>query len=191
MTTTSLAQVTIVNTYSINANPVTPSVHLARGAANSSSFKVAIDRTGSHAYINMTEYFQLSGQNYVNLTNIIHLVSTTSSNFGYVSNVTLFNGQKTTEAVDLYSIASNGSYSSDYNFTASSSYSANTGPIYISQNGNSSFGLYIQLGKSGYTGPYTWNLNFKINGFYSDNGNIPQIYTQYFVDIKVTTFEVA
>lgn len=191
LTTTSLAEVTIVNVYHVDARAVTPTVHISRGISNTSTLKVGIDSTGSHAYVNMTEYFQLSGQNYVNITDLFALTSTTTTTFGYLSNITLFNGQKTVQTVNLYSYGSNGSYSSDYNFTSAGTYSNNTNPVLITGAGSSPFGLYIQLGKTGYAGPYTWHLDFEINGFYNSNGNIPSVYTQYFVDIQVTTLEIA
>lgn len=190
LTTTSLAQVTIVNVYGIETSSVTPPVHIVSGINNSSSLTVAVNQMGTHAYINMTQYFQLGGQNSVNLTDLVKLVSAAATDFGYVSNVTLFNGQKTTQAVVLYSTDSNGSYLNDYNFTATNSYSNGTTPTYVSHGGNSSFGLYIQLGKSGLAGPYHWNLDFQINGFYFGNSGAPSVYTQYFVNISVTTFEV-
>lgn len=191
LTTTSIAQVTIVNSYSVTAHPMVSPVSFSRGINNTSQTNVNIADSGTHAYLNTTQYLQLNGQNSANISNLFALVSTTGSSFGYATNVTLFSGQKTTEIVSLYSISDNGTYTQDYNYTASSSYSNNTSPVYINPHGKSTFGLYLQLGKSGFAGPYTWNLNFEIDGFFGGNGNSPAVYTQYFVNMRITTFEVS
>ena len=191
LTSTSSAPVTISNSDEINAAPYTPPVHMAMATTNTSNLNVSIDSAGSQSHINMTGYFYLGGQDSLNISNLFMLTSLSSASFGYLTNVTLFNGQKTVQNVSLYSHGSNGTFYEDYNFTAPGSYHNNSLPVTLAPGGNSSFGLYIELGKSGYGGPYTWNLNFEINGYSQSTGTVHAVYTQYFVDIKVTTVEVA
>lgn len=190
ITSTSLAQVTIVNQYDMSAASFTPPVHLASGLANTSSVNESTNPTGSAAYVNLTEKITLGNGAQVNLTGLLDLPSSTTATFNYTTNVTTFNGQKTVSSVSLYSLTSNGSnYQNDFTFNSTTGYSNSTAPVSVLGNQNSSIGLLIQLGKNSLGGPYSWSLNFEINGCMTGPDGA-SVYTQYFVFINVTTVEL-
>ncbi len=191
MASTSMAQVTLLNQYSATVNPITPSVHLIRGFANTSSMNETTNSAGSISYVNITHTFTLGTGAYLNLTGFLDLPSSSPTTFNYLTNVTQFSGHNKVASVSLYSTAGNGSYSNDFTYSSSTGYSNNTGPVKISAGQNSALGLYIKLGKSQIGGPYTWQLDFQVNGFMTGNGNSPAVYTQFFVHITVTSILIA
>ena len=186
-TSTSVAQVVIVNHYSATADPITPSVHLANGFANSSSINEYTNDAGSFSYVNISHTFTLGAGSSINLTGILNLPSSSQTAFSYLTNVTDFSGQNRVSSVALYSIGGNSPYTNDFTYNSTTGYSNGTMPVKISYGQASELGLFIELGKSQIGGPYTWNLNFEINGYATGNGNSPAVYTQYFVHISVTT----
>lgn len=187
ITSTSIAQVTIVNEYSATANPITPTVHLAKGLSNTSSMNEYTNTAGSFSYVNISHTFTLGPGSSLNLTSILRLPSSSPDTFNYLTNVTEFNGQNRVSSVSLYSTGGSSSYLNDFTYNSTTGYSNGTMPAKISQGQASTFGLFIKLGNSQIGGPYTWNLNFEINGYVTGNGNSPVVYTQYYVHIKVTT----
>ncbi len=187
ITSTSVAQVAIVNQYSATANPVTPSVHLANGFANTSSMNEYTNPAGSFSYVNISHTFTLGAGSSLNLTGILSMPSSSPNTFNYLTNVTEFSGQHRASSVSLYSLGGNNTYFNDFTYNSTTGYSNGTSPVKISQGQASTFGLFIKLGKSQIGGPYSWNLNFEINGYATGNGNSPAVYTQYYVHISVTT----
>ena len=189
LTSTSAGQVIVDNVLGVNVSPAIPGVHLSLTHSNYTALNTTINQYHSHAYVNVTANFLLKSSSTANISNILNLNSSTSDEFGYLTNVTEFNGQKTVTEVSLYSFGSNGSYSRDFQFASGKGYSNNTAPVLISSSGNSTFGLLIQEGVSGFGGPYTWSLNFTINGYFGSSSGQQDVFTQYFVTINVTTFE--
>lgn len=188
---TSMAQITLVNQYTTHVNPITPPVHLVSGLSNTSALTESLNPTGSVAYVNLTQKFNLGGVTTSNLTGILKLPSTVPTNFTYLTNVTTFSGQARVNSVTLYSLAGNGSFFNDFTYNSTTGYTNGTSPVSVSTNQNSSLGLLINVGKSAFGGPYTWYLDFEVNGYASVGNNAPAVYTQYFVHIKVTTIELA
>ncbi len=191
ITSTSVAQVTIVNQYLVNITPTVPGAHLESGLANNSTVTESVNFEGSVSYINITEYFQLGGVESANISGMLKLPSSLPVSFGYLTNVSSFNGQKLVKTASIYSTAGNGSYTNDFSYNSSTGYSNNSDPIIIATNGVSSLGMQFNMGSSVVGGPYTWNLDFAINGYGDSSSAYPSIYTQYFVYIKVTTIVVA
>lgn len=191
ITSTAAAQVTIVNQYSMSVAPVVPPVHLETGLANSSSVSEYVNSVGSVAYANLTERFTLGGMTSVNLSALLKMPSTSPDSFIYLTNVSDFNGQNRVNEVKLYSLMQNGTYYSDFSYNSTTGYSNSTAPVTITGKNSSSIGLSIQVGKSAFGGPYTWYLDFEVDGYMTSPGHAPSVYTQYFVHIKVTTIELA
>lgn len=191
ITSSSFAQITIVNQYNTTVNPIVPSVHMVNGYSNSSSINESTNSAGSVSYVNVTHTFTLGGGSSFNLTGFLTLPSLSPTVFNYLTSVTEFSGQNRVTSVTLYGTGGNGSYNNEFSYNSTTGYSNGTNSIKILQNQSSSLGLLMKLGKNQIGGPYTWNLNFEINGYVTDNENSPAVYTQFYVHMKVTTILIA
>ncbi len=190
ITSTSVAQVTIVNQYYANVNPIVPGVHIISGLANNSTVTEYTNPAGSVSYLNLTEYFQLGGVVSANVSGMLDITSVLPDSFYYLTNVTGFNGQNLVTDINLYSFSGNGSYYNDFYYNSTNGYANNTSPIKILNKQDSNIGLYLNVGMAAVGGPYTWNLNFAINGYLSSSNNSAPVFTQYLVHIKVTTIVI-
>lgn len=189
LASTSVAQVTISNTYSISAHPMTPQVMLATGNLSQTGTNVSVNSYGTHYYGNITEIFELNSRTTVNLTDVFNISSSSGVGYGYLSNVTVFNGQNDVASVGLYSLSANGSFASEFNYSGNSGYSNSTVPVLLPAGSGNSFGLVVTVGYNALYTLYTWNLDFTINGYYYAHDGTPPVYTQYSANLTVTTFE--
>ena len=190
ITSTSVAQVTIVNQYHVQVSPTVAGVHLVSGLANNSTVTELTNAAGSVSYVNITEYFQLGGVVSANVSGMLDMPSALPDSFYYLTNVSSFNGQNLVTDANLYSFAGNGSYYSDFAYNSTTGYTNNTSPVKILKNQTSTIGLYINVGMAAVGGPYTWSLNFAVNGYVTSSNNAAPVFTQYFVHVKVTTIVV-
>ena len=190
LASSSVAQVTISNFYSVSASTTVPGVHLNSGNPSYTGLSSQIGPYGSNATVNITMAFTLNSRQTINVTSFLNLSSPVSGRFAYVSNVTSFTGQATVAALDLYSTDNSGEFSSQYSFSSASGGAQNNSVFVVPQGANSTFGLSVtQSSKAGFGGPFNWYLNFTVDGEYLSPTGQASVFTQYSVSVFVTTVE--
>lgn len=191
LTSTAMGQVVINNNYSLHVSPITPDVNLTKGNQTFSGLNTYTNAYGTVAHANLTEFFKYpSHQTSKNLSSIFLLSSTTSGNFYYTINVTSFTGYSHIEELSIYSITSTNNYIQNFKYTKSNGNATGNTPVIVNPGTNTSIGVYISVGSKD-TGPYVWNLDLLVNGYFTGSNSSKVVFTQYYVDFLITTYEGA